>query len=234
MYKYKINIHLLQTYNFTLQLFQFNHSVMSDSLQPHGLQHTRLPCLSLSPRICSKHVSTELVMLPNHLILCCPLLLFPSSIFPASVSFPMSRLFASGGQRIKASSSASVLPMNIQSWYPLQLTNLITLQFKGLSKVSSNATISNHQFFGAQPSLWSNSHIHMWLLELCITLTIQTFVAKVMSLFFNTESRFAIAFLPRSKHLLTSWLKSSSTVILESKKIKSVTVSIFSHLFAMK
>ena len=91
-----------------------------------------------------------------------------------------------------------------------------------------------HQFFGTQPSLWSNSHIHTWLLEKPIALMIPTFIGNVMSLLFNTLSRFVIAFLPRSKHLLIWWLQSPSTVILEPKKIKSVTVSTFLHLSAMK
>ena len=98
----------------------------------------------------------------NHLILCCPLLSCPQS-FPASRSFPMSRLFTSGGQCIGA--SASVLPMNIQDWFPLGLTGLISLLSKGLSRVFSNTTVQKHQFFSAQPSLWFNSHICTWLLE---------------------------------------------------------------------
>ena len=82
--------------------------------------------------------------------------------FPASGSFPVSQLFASGGQSIGVSASASVLPMNIQDWSPLGWTGWISLQFKGLSRVFSNTTIPKHQFFGAQPFLWSNSHIHTW------------------------------------------------------------------------
>jgi len=85
--------------------------------------------------------------------------------FPASGSFPMSQFFASGSQSIRASASASVLSMNIQSWFPLGLTGLISLQSKGLSGVFSIATIQKHQFFRSQPSSWSNSHIHTWLLE---------------------------------------------------------------------
>ena len=85
--------------------------------------------------------------------------------FPASGSFPMSRVFASGGQIIGASTSASVLPMNIQDWFPLGLTGLISLQSKGLSRVFSNNTVQKHQFFRAQLSLEYNSHIHTWLLE---------------------------------------------------------------------
>ena len=111
-----------------------------------------------------KLMSIESVMPSNHLTLCHPLLLLPS-IFSASGSFPMSRLLASGGQSTGASASASVLPMNIQDWFPLGFTGLISLQFKGLSRVFSNTTVQKHQFFSAQPSLWSNSHIHTWLLE---------------------------------------------------------------------
>ena len=85
--------------------------------------------------------------------------------FPASRSFPMSWFFASGSQSIGASASASVLPMNIQNWFPLGLTGLISLQSKGLSSVFSSTTVQKHQFFGVQPSLWPNSHIHTWLLE---------------------------------------------------------------------
>ena len=85
--------------------------------------------------------------------------------FPASRSFPLRQLFASGGQSIGASTSALVLPMNIQCWLPLGLTGLISLLSKGLSRVFSNTTVQKHQFFSAQPSLWNNSHIHTWLLE---------------------------------------------------------------------
>ena len=85
--------------------------------------------------------------------------------FSASGSFPESWLFTSGGQSIGASASAAVLPMNIQGWFPLGLTSLISLQTKGFSRVFSNTTFQKHQFFGAQLSLWSNSHIHTWLLK---------------------------------------------------------------------
>ena len=116
--------------------------------------------------------------------------------FPASGSFLMSQCFKSGGQSIGA--SASVLPMNIQGWFPLRLTGLIPWQSKGLSKVSSNTRAPKHQFFNIQPSLWSNSHINTtWKTK---ALALWTFVSKVMSLLFNTLSRFVTAFLPRSKH----------------------------------
>ena len=163
-------------------------------------------------------------MLSNYLILCCPLLLLPS-VFRI---FSNESALCVGGQSIGVSASASVLPMNIQCWTPLELTGLISLQSKGLSRVFSSTTVQKCQFFSTRPSLWSCSHICTWLLEKTIALTIQIFVGKMMSLLFNTLSRFVIAFLPRSKHFSISWLQSLSTVILESKKIKSVTVSTFS------
>ena len=107
-------------------------------------------------------ISIESMMPSNHLILYCALLLPPSS-FPASGSFPMSQFFTSGGQSIEA--SASVLPMYIQDWFPLGLAGLISLLSKGLSRVLSSTTVQKHQFVGAQLSLWSNSHIHTWLLD---------------------------------------------------------------------
>ena len=108
-----------------------------------------------------KLMSIELVMSPNHLVLCCPLLLSQSS--PASGFLPVSWLFASGSQSTGV--SALVLPMNIQGWFPLGLTGLISLLSKGLSIVFFSITVQKHQFFGAQPSLWSSSHLHTWLLE---------------------------------------------------------------------
>ena len=110
-----------------------------------------------------KLTSLELVMPSNHIILCYPLLLHLQS-FPASGSFPMSKFFA-GGQTIGVSASASGLPMNIQDWFPLGWTGWISLQSKGLSRVFSNTTVQRHQFFSAQLSLLSNSHIHKWPLE---------------------------------------------------------------------
>ena len=100
----------------------------------------------------------------NHLILCCPFLLLPS-IVPSIRVFSMCQLFASGGWSTAASASASVLPMNIHGWFPLGLTGLTSLQSKGLSRVFSSTTIQKHQFFNAQPSLWSNSHIQPRLLK---------------------------------------------------------------------
>ena len=110
-----------------------------------------------------KLMSIELVMPPNHLILCHPLLLLPQSL-PASGSFPMSQLFSWGGQSIGVSASTSVPPMNTQDWSPLEWTGWISLQSKGLSRVF-NTTVQNHQFFSPQLSSQSNSHIHTWLLE---------------------------------------------------------------------
>ena len=106
----------------------------------------------------------ESVMPFNNLILCHPLLLLPS-IFPRIRVFSIRSIFASGDQNIGVSALALVLPVNIQEWFPLGLTALISLQSKGLSRVFSNTTVQKHQFFGVQLSLWSNSHIHTWLLE---------------------------------------------------------------------
>ena len=133
----------------------------SDSLQLHGPQGARLPCPSLSPRVYSNSCPLSQWCYPTMSSSAAPFSSCPQS-FPASGSFPMSQLFPSGGQSIGA--SASVLPVNIQGWFPLGLTGLISLLSKGLSRVLSNTTIWKHQFFGAQP-LWSNSHICTWLLE---------------------------------------------------------------------
>ena len=111
-----------------------------------------------------KFMSIESVMLSNRHIIYRPLLLLPQS-FPALRSFPVSWLFTSGSQRTGALAPATVLPVDNQGWFPLELTDLIPLLFKGLSRVFSNTTVQKHQFFGAQPSLWSNSHICTWLLE---------------------------------------------------------------------
>ena len=142
----------------------FSQSVVSNSLWLHGLQHLRLPCSSPSTGACSNSCPLSQWCHPIILSSIIPFSSYPQS-FPASGSFLMSWLFTSGGQSIGASASASVLPMNIQDWFPLGLTGLIFLQSKGLSRVSSNNTVQKRQFFSAQTSLWSNSHTHTWLLE---------------------------------------------------------------------
>ena len=121
------------------------------------------PVLQHLPELAQTH-TIESVMPSNHSSSVTPFSSCPQS-FPASGSFPISWLFASGGQSIGASPLASVLPINIQDWFPLGLTSLISLQSKGLSRVFSSTTIWKHQLFSSQPSLWSNSHIHIWLLE---------------------------------------------------------------------
>ena len=132
----------------------------------------------------------------------------------------MCQLVASGGQRIGASALASVLPMNIQDSFPLELTGWISLLSKGHSRVFSNAIGQKHKFFGAQLSLWSKFYIHTWLLKKTIHLTKWIFVVKLMSLLFNMLSRFVIAFLPRNKCLLISWLQSPSAVIFGAQENK--------------
>ena len=139
----------------------------------------------------------------------------------------MSHLFQSDDQNTGVSASASVLPVNVQGWSPLRLTGLISLPSKGLLGVFSSTTAQRHQFFGILPSLWSSSHNHKMTTGKTIALTIQTLVGWVMPLLFNTLSRFVIAFLPRCKCLLISWLLLPSTVILEPKKRKYATTSIF-------
>ena len=138
-----------------------SHSVTFNSLQPHRLHHAKLPCTSPSPGDCSNSCPLSRWCHPT---ISSSVIPFSSCLqsFPASVSFTVSQFFASGGQRIGA--SASVLPMNIQGWFPLGLTGFI-LKSKGLSRVFSNTTVQRHQFFRAQTSLWSYSHIHTWLLE---------------------------------------------------------------------
>ena len=199
------------------QSVQFSCSVVSNSLWPHRLQHDRLPCLAPIPGACSNSCPSNQWCHPTISSSDIPfssyLQFFPAS---RSWSFSMSQFFTSGDQSNGFSASAWVLPMNILDWFPLGLTGLI-LQSKGLSRVVSNTTVQKHQFFSAQLSLWSNSHIYTQLLE-----KPQFWLdgpLSVMSLLFNMLSRFVIAILSRSKHLLISWLQSPSAVILEPKKI---------------
>ena len=152
----------LKTLNLVGRLL-FSHSVESDSLRLHGLQHIRPPCTLLSPGVCSNSCPVSQWCHPT-IIFCHSLLLLPS-IFPISGSFPTSWLFASGGWSIGASASATVLPVNIQAWFPLGLTGLISLQSKGISRVFSSTKVQKHQFFGTRPSLWFNTHICTWLLR---------------------------------------------------------------------
>ena len=136
---------------------------MSNSLRPHGLQHTRLPCPSPTPQACSSSCRLSWWCHPTNSFSIVPFSCFKS--FPASGFFPMSQFFPSGGQSIGASGSASVLPINIQDWFPHGWTGWISLQSKEISRVFSNTTVQKCQFFGTQLSLWSNYHIHLWLLE---------------------------------------------------------------------
>ena len=166
-------------------------------------------------------------MMPsNRLILCHPLLLLPS-IFPRIRVFSKELAFCSRWPKDWSFNFNISLSSECSGLFLLGLTGLISLQSKGLSRVFCSTTVQKHQFFGTPSSLWSNSPVHTWLLEKIIALIILTFVSKVMSVLFNMLSRFVIPILPRSKHLLISWLQSPFTVILEPKKIKSVTVSTF-------
>ena len=153
---------VLQTRNQALVgLVQFSRSVVSDSLRPRESQHARPPCPSPTPRVhsdshpsspwCHPAISSSVV----------PFSSCPQSL-PASKSFPMSQLFTWGGQSTRVSASASFLARKSQGWSPSEWTGWISLQSKGLSRVFSNTTVQNHQFFGAQPSSQANSHIHTW------------------------------------------------------------------------
>ena len=201
---------------------------MSDFLWSHGLQHARPPCPPLSPGACSnscplsqwchRTISSSVIPFSS-----CP------QSFPTSQSFPVSQFFTSGGQSIGASASASVLPMNIQDWFPLWLTDLISVQ------ETLKSLLQHHSLKASTP--WHSaffmvqiSHPYMTTGK-TVALTRQAFVSKVMSLIFNMLYSFVIAFLPMSKHLLISWLLSLSTVTLEARKIKSVTVSILSPIY---
>ena len=137
---------------------QFSCSVLSEYLWAHGLQHIRLPCPSPTPRTCSNSCSLSRWCHPT---ISYSVVHFSSWIqsFTASGVFPKSQFFISGGQSIGASASASVFPMNIQDWFSLGLTGWTSLQSKELSTVFSNTTLQNHEYFGAQPSLWSNTHM---------------------------------------------------------------------------
>ena len=147
----------------TQSVSQFSCSIVSNSLQPHGQQHARLPCPSATSGANSN--SCPLSQWCHATISSSAVLLLSLQSSPASWSFPMSQFFASGGQSIELVASASFLPMNIQDWFPLGWTGWISLQSKGLLRVFSNTPFQKHQFFTAQLALESNSHIHTWLLE---------------------------------------------------------------------
>ena len=189
--------------------------------RPQGLQHSRLPYLSPTPGACSNSSPLSQWCHPT---ISSSFIPFSSCLhsFPASGSFPISQSFTSGGQTIRASTSTSVLPMNIHDWFPLGLTGLIPLQSKGLSRVFSYTTVQKHRSsllnFIYGPTL--TSILNDWRNH---SFDRETFIGKVMSPFFNILSKLVIAFLRRNKRLLISWLQSPSVVILEPKKIKSVT-----------
>ena len=191
-----------------LLLLLFSNSAVSDFLQPHVLQHARLPCYSPSPGACSNSCPLSWWC---HPIFSSSVVPFSSCLlsFPAWGSFPMSQLFPSGGQSTGASALASVLPMNTQDWFPLGWLDLLAVQgtLKSLLQHhGSKASILRcSAFFTVQLS-----HSYMTTGK-TIALTRWTFVGKVMSLLFNMLSRFVITFLPRNKCLLISWLQSPST-----------------------
>ena len=198
---------------------------MFNSLWPLGLQLARLPCPLLFPRVVSNSYLLSRWCHPTISSSLAPISACPQS-FATSGSFPVSLIFPSGSQSTGASALASIHPMIIQGWFPLGLTGLVFLLSKGLSRVSpaefesiSSLVLSFLYVQLSHPNMTTGK---------TTALTLWTFVSKVMSLLFSILSRFVITFLPRSKHLLISWLQSPSAVILEPKKIKSVTASTFS------
>ena len=208
---------------FCLLQFQFSSSVVSDSLQLYGLRHTSLHCPSPTPRVylnswpssqwCHPAISSSVIPFSSCL-----------QSFPASGSFLMSQLFSSGGQRIGASASASSPSNKYSGLISFRMDWLDLLAVQGILKShlqhhSSKASILLHSAF----FIVQLSHRYMTTGK-AIALTRWTFVGKVMSLLLNMLSRLVITFLPRSKHLLISWLQSPSAVILEPRKIKSDTV----------
>ena len=166
---------LLYTYSSVCMLL--SPSVVSSSLWPHGLQHARLPCPSPSSRVCSNSCALSQWCHPT---ISSWVVRFSSYL----QSSPVSQLFTSGGQSTGASASASVLPINIQDWFPLGLTALISLLSKGLSNIFSNTTVWKHQFFGAQPSLQSNSQIHSCMYEVS---KFSTFLSTLVIIFLFSE-----------------------------------------------
>ena len=147
-----------------IQSVQFSRSVVSDSWWPNGLQHTRPPCPSPNPGVYSNSCPLSWWCHPTTSSSAVP---FSSCLqsSPASGSFQVTQFFTSGGQSTGVSASVSVLPMNIQDWFPLGWTGWISLESEGLFRVFCNTTVQKHQSFTTQLSLESNSHIHTWLLE---------------------------------------------------------------------
>ena len=198
-------------------LLLFSSTVVTDSMWPHELQQARPPCPSPPPGVCS--ISCLLHQWCHPTILSSDALFsFCPQSFPASGAFPMSWLFTLDDQNTGALASASLLPRSIQGLFPLRLIGLISFLSKGPSGVFSSTTVegmSSLAFCLLYGPALTKVHDHWedtWI-----------FVGRVMSLIFNTLSRFVVAFLPRSNHLLISWMWSPTTVILEAKKRKSVT-----------
>ena len=185
--------------------FQFSGSVVSDFLQPHEMQHARPPCPSPTPRVYSNSCpsSGDAIQTSHPLSSPSP----PTfNLSQPSGSFPMSQFFASGGQSIGVSASASVLPINIQDWFPLRLTGWISLQSKGLSRVFSNTTVQKHLLWHSAFFTVQLSHPYITTGK-TIALTRRIFVGKVMSLLFSMLSRLVITFHWWNIHsgILTQW-----------------------------
>ena len=203
----------------------FSHSVVSDSLQPHGLQHTGLPCPSLFPGVHSNSCPLSQWSHLNHLILI--QLISSSPSFPPVLNLSQHQGLFQWVGSLHQVAKVFELPFQFFQW----IFRSIFFRIDWLDLPAVHETLKSLQHYNLKPSflrhsLWSNSHLYTTTGK-TIALTMWTFVTKVMSLPFNMLSRFVTVYLPRSKCLLISWLQSPSSVILELKEIKSITVSTF-------
>ena len=199
---------------------------------PCNFLHTRFPCPSLSLEVCSMDSCPLSWWCHPTISSSVALFSFCLQSFAASGSLLMSQLFVSGGPSIRASALVSVLPKSIQGWFPLRLTDLISLLSKDFSRVFSSTTVQKRQFFGSLPSLFSSSHICSWLLERPYPWLYGPLLAKWWLCFLICC--LGLSQLSRSKCLLISWLQSPFAVILKPKRKKSVIAFNFPLLFTMK
>ena len=212
---------------------QFSCSVMSNYFWPQELQHSRPPCPSPTPRVYPNSYPLSQWCHPTITSSVFPFYSCPQS-FPASGSFPMSQLFPSGGQSIGVSTSTSVPPMNTQDWSSFRMDWLDLLAVQGTLKSVLQHHSSKASIFLCS-AFFTVQHSHPYMTTgKTIALIRWNFVDKEISLLFNMLSRLVITFLPRSKHLLISWLQSPSTVILEPRKISHPLFPLFPYLFPMK
>ena len=219
----------------SLSVVLFSHSAMSSSFHPHGLKHTGFPFHHHLLELPQTHIHwVSDAIQPSHLLSSPSLPTFNLSQHQCLFQDTDESVLHIRWPKYRSFSFDVRLSNEYSGLFPLELTGFIFLQFKGHSRVFSRPTVQKHQFFGAQSSLWSNSHIHTWLLEYH-SFDYMDLCWQIMSLLFNVLSRLVIAFLPRSKCLLISWLHSPSAVILGAQKNKvSHCFPLFPQLIAKK